>query len=99
MVSFEWDRPTVLADIFSVVALAACVLSCCCVLVCKLRRASRTACIVVEVVLFVCGGSVWTLRQSIINGVASAAAVAGAGNVTSVVESVSGVGDDVLASW
>lgn len=92
---FQWNHTIQIADIFSVVALAVFFLSCCCLMTCKLRRVSRNACVMVEVILFVCGGSVWTLRQSIIKELANTASVAS--NITSIVESVSK--NNVLATW
>ena len=92
----EWDHATELADIFTFVAAFVFFWAGCCIVTCKLRQVSRNACIMIEVILFVCGGSVWTLRRGIINELASTASVVI--NVTSAVESVTN-NNNVPASW
>lgn len=38
-----------------------------CLCICHLQKATRLACWLVELVLLMCGGSVWSLRQGIIS--------------------------------
>jgi hypothetical protein len=38
-----------------------------CLCICQLQKTTRAACWMAEIVLIMCGGSVWSLRQNIIS--------------------------------